>query len=230
MNPKMLSIITVLVVFGVSILYFAMHKNQPQISQVNTPIPVQTTNKKIIIAAFGDSLTAGYGGSLEDSYPSILEKKLSDEGIQVTIINMGVSGETTTGGKERVQFVLAQKPDIVMLGLGANDMLRLLSPTDAKANLETIIQGLQKSNTKIVLLGMKSVPTNGVAYTKEFDAIYPDLAKKYNLPLIPFFLEGVAFDSTLNTADGIHPNRQGYEKIINNNILPILLPYIKKNF
>lgn len=184
--------------------------------------------KTITIAAFGDSLTAGYGVDLTESYPYLLERKLQEEDISARVINMGVSGETTSGGLERVSFVLEQNPDIILLGLGANDMLRSLPPSLVKSNLETIIVGLLQGNKKIILLGMKSVTTNGQTYRQEFDAIYSDLAKKYNLTLVPFFLEGVVLRPTLNTNDGIHPNKSGYEKIVSENILPVLLPHLKK--
>ncbi|MBP6888874.1 MAG: arylesterase [Candidatus Pacebacteria bacterium] len=184
--------------------------------------------KTITIAAFGDSLTAGYGVDLTESYPYLLERKLQEEDISARVINMGVSGETTSGGLERVSFVLEQNPDIILLGLGANDMLRSLPPSLVKSNLETIIVGLLQGNKKIILLGMKSVTTNGQTYRQEFDAIYSDLAKKYNLTLVPFFLEGVILRPTLNTNDGIHPNKSGYEKIVSENILPVLLPHLKK--
>lgn len=184
--------------------------------------------KTITIAAFGDSLTAGYGVDLTESYPYLLERKLQEEDISARVINMGVSGETTSGGLERVSFVLEQNPDIILLGLGANDMLRSLPPSLVKSNLETIIVGLLQGNKKIILLGMKSVTTNGQTYRQEFDAIYSDLAKKYNLTLVPFFLEGVVLRPTLNTNDGIHPNKSGYEKIVSENILPLLLPHLKK--
>lgn len=184
--------------------------------------------KTITIAAFGDSLTAGYGVDLTESYPYLLERKLQEEDISARVINMGVSGETTSGGLERVSFVLEQNPDIILLGLGANDMLRSLPPSLVKSNLETIIVGLLQGNKKIILLGVKSVTTNGQTYRQEFDAIYSDLAKKYNLTLVPFFLEGVVLRPTLNTNDGIHPNKSGYEKIVSENILPVLLPHLKK--
>jgi acyl-CoA thioesterase-1 len=229
MNLKTFSAIIIgILVIGLGA--FFMNK-KPQQSQATTTEEAPVVDKKkLTIVAFGDSLTAGYGGPLEDSYPAQLEKKLTDEGISVQIINMGVSGETTAGARERVQFILDQRPDIVLLGLGANDMLRMLPTQETRTNLDYIIQMLTKDGTNVVLLGMRSFPTNGKAYTEAFDAIFPDLAKKHSLPFVPFFLDDVALNSTLNIQDGIHPNRTGYEKIINNNILPILLPYVKKNF
>lgn len=184
--------------------------------------------KEFTIAAFGDSLTAGYGVDITESYPYVLEQKLKEEGFSVKVINMGVSGETTSGGVERVAFVLEQNPDIVLLGLGANDMLRSLPPSLIKENLNTILQAFAENNKKVVLLGMQSSITNGKTYREEFNKIYEDLAKEYSLPLVPFFLDGVALRPSLNNNDGIHPNKDGYIKIVEDNIMPVLLPYLKK--
>lgn len=198
---------------------------------------VNNSNKKEYkIVAFGDSLTAGYGVDLKDSYPSILQDalnkgmtKVGKEGQNVNfkIINMGVSGETTTGGLERVDFAISQNPDLILLGLGANDMLRATDPKLAKDNLEKIIISLQAKNIPIIILGMESQVSNGFEYKNNFDNIYPALAKKYNLPLVPFFLKGVVGVNSFNTSDGIHPNRSGYIEIIDENILPVLLPLLK---
>ena len=227
MNQKVLIILLLLTtIVGVTIFFSLQQKTDVPMQQ-NT---ILQEKKKLLIVAFGDSLTAGYGVDLQDSYPLLLEKKLADENISASVINMGVSGETTSGALERVQFILDQHPDIILLEIGANDMLRSLPPSQIHKNLESIIQLLTQQPPKIILLGMKSSGANGLSYSQEFNAIYPNLAQKYSLPLVPFFLNDVALIAELNTQDGIHPNRLGYEKIINNNIMPILLPYIKKNF
>jgi acyl-CoA thioesterase-1 len=188
--------------------------------------------KEYKIVAFGDSLTAGYGVDLKDSYPSILEenlkKKAEAKNTEIKIINMGVSGETTSGGVDRVEFVISQNPNLVLLGLGANDMLRSTAPSLTRDNLDKIIKSFKDKNIKVILLGMESQITNGIEYRKEFNSIYPDLSEKYDLPLVPFFLKGVVLVPSLNTADSIHPNRMGYEKIIKENVEPVLLPYLKK--
>lgn len=208
--------------------FFFIKKDAPETALTQ---PVQTFNDSdaFTIVAFGDSLTAGYGVNLEDSYPSLLENILKEKSIRVKILNMGVSGETTSGGLDRVQFVIDQKPNLVLLGLGANDMLRSSPPSLARSNLEAIISSFQSQNIPVVLLGMRSVASNGSQYNTEFNNIYPDLAKKYNISLVPFFLDGVALRKDLNTSDGIHPNKAGYEKIVNENILPVLLPILKQN-
>lgn len=204
----------------------------------NKNIENNSAKKEYKIVAFGDSLTAGLNVDLKDSYPSILQDalnkgmtKVGKEGQNVNfkIINMGVSGETTTGGLERVDFVILQNPDLILLGLGANDMLRATNPSSVKDNLEKIIISLQAKNIPIIILGMESQVSNGFEYKNNFDNIYPNLAKKSNLPLVPFFLKGVVGVNSFNTSDGIHPNRKGYEKIINENILPVLLPFLEKN-
>lgn len=225
MNLKLLTIIVAVLLLIVGI-FFILRNTPPKTLSANQE-NVVTPKKKLIIAAFGDSLTAGYGVTLEESYPSILEKKLQEKGIDATVINMGVSGETTSGGRERISFVLEQNPDIILLGLGANDMLRTLPVPESKENLKFIIEGLQKGNKNIVLLGMQSTITNGLDYKRRFDAMYKDLANDYSLPLVPFFLKDVALVSKYNTGDGIHPNKDGYEVIVNDNILPVLLPYIE---
>jgi acyl-CoA thioesterase-1 len=188
----------------------------------------ENSRNKFTIVAFGDSLTAGYGVSLNEGYPSILEKELQKKDNTIQIINMGVSGETTTGALERVDFVISQRPNLFLLGLGANDMLRSSSPAIAKKNLSTILKKFKDANIPVVLLGMKSVASNGKEYAAEFDSMYPSLAQEFNTPLVPFFLEGVVLNPSLNTSDGIHPNSAGYEKIVAQNILPVLNPVLKK--
>ncbi len=203
----------------------------------NKDVDLKTENKKIQeigktfkIVAFGDSLTAGYGVKLEESYPAQLEKELKKENISIEVINMGVSGETTTGGLERVDFVLSQKPDLVLIGLGANDMLRATSPELVKSNLEKIILAFKDKNIPVILLGMEAQISNSFAYKKKFDVIYKDLAKKYDVALVPIFLENVVLVKSLNIDDGIHPNKQGYEKIVKENVLPVVNKVLKSGF
>jgi acyl-CoA thioesterase-1 len=178
------------------------------------------------IIAFGDSLTAGFGVSGEDTYPAQLQRRLDELNHRYRVVNAGVSGDTTAGGLRRVTWVLAGKPDIVILELGANDGLRGLSLEQTKGNLGSIIQQLQQAGVTVILAGMKLPPNYGQDYTKGFEAIYPVLAKQYRLPLIPFFLEGVAASSALNQADGIHPTKAGY-RIIVEQVLKTLGPVIR---
>ncbi|MBX9658999.1 MAG: arylesterase [Nitrospiraceae bacterium] len=166
------------------------------------------------IVAFGDSLTAGLGVATDETYPAELQRRLDALGLRYRVINAGVSGETTAGGLRRVPWILRSKPEIVILELGANDGLRGLRVEETKANLEHIIQQLQESGTQVILAGMKLPPNYGNDYLSAFERLYPDLATRYRLPLIPFFLEGVAASNTLNQADGIHPTARGYRAIV----------------
>jgi acyl-CoA thioesterase-1 len=169
-----------------------------------------------VIVAFGDSLTAGLGVAEGEAYPAVLERKIHESGFSYRVVNAGVSGETTAGGLRRVSWILQNKPEIVILELGANDGLRGLSHSETKKNLTEIIESLQREHVRIVLAGMRMPPNYGKEYTEAFEKIFPELAGRYHLTLIPFFLEGVAARSDLNQADGIHPTAMGYQKIVDN--------------
>lgn len=166
------------------------------------------------IVAFGDSLTAGLGVRADESYPAQLQRRLDRLGYRYRVINAGVSGDTTAGGLRRVPWILNNKPELVILELGANDGLRGLPLDQAQSNLRRIIRQLQEAGTTVVLAGMKLPPNYGQDYTASFEAMYRMLAKEYELALIPFFLEGVGGSSSLNQADGIHPTKEGYEIIV----------------
>jgi len=183
----------------------------------------KTERSKIV--AFGDSLTAGLGVSPEEAYPAQLQRKLEARGYGYQVINAGVSGDTTAGGLRRVDWVLKGQPQIVILELGANDGLRGIDLAQTRANLEQIIQRLQAAGVTVVLAGMKLPANYGRDYTTRFEAIYPELARKYHLVLIPFFLEGVAAQRTLNQADEIHPTGAGYQVIVDR-LLPVLEPVL----
>lgn len=173
------------------------------------------------ILAFGDSLTAGLGLAEQDTLPTRLADALNKMGRPVIMINGGVSGDTTADGVSRLDWALADKPQIMILALGANDMLRGLDPKTTRANLDAIIRKAQAAGVEVVLAGMLSPPNLGTEYKAAFDAIYPDLAKAHNLLFMPFLLQDVAQDSDLNQADGIHPNGNGVAIIVRN-----LLPYV----
>ncbi len=178
------------------------------------------------IVAFGNSLTAGLGVTLDESYPAQLQRKLDAAGYPYRVVNAGVSGDTTAGGIRRVSWVLNSKPSIVILELGGNDGLRGLSLQETKTNLERIIQQLQHASVTVVLAGMKLPPNYGREYTAGFEALYHALAKQYHLTLIPFFLDGVAGLSSLNQADGIHPTGEGYRLIVEK-VFPALEPLLE---
>jgi len=166
------------------------------------------------IVAFGDSITAGLGLPPDSALPARLEAKLHDQGITARVVNAGVSGDTTAGGVARLDWMLGEKPDLVILELGANDALRGIDPKTVRANLETMIDKIQASGTKLLLLGMKAPPNWGEDYQQAFDRIYPELADAHHVPLVPFFLEGVAMDPSMNQADGLHPNEKGVAVIV----------------
>jgi acyl-CoA thioesterase I len=161
------------------------------------------------ILAFGDSLTAGLGLNPDAAFPARLEAVLQSDGIDARVINGGVSGETTAGGVARLDWALGDHPDLVILELGANDALRGIDPKLAYANLDKILARLTASGAKVLLTGMLAPPNWGRDYQQEFAAIFPTLADKYQVPLYPFFLDGVATDPSLNQPDGLHPNAQG---------------------
>ena len=171
--------------------------------------------EKVIL--FGDSLMAGYGLPKEHHLSLVLENNLKQDGFDIQVINGSVSGSTSSGGLNRVEWSLsAPGIDLIILALGANDMLRGIQPDETKKNLEQIIEIANKKEIEIVLAGMMAPTTHGIKYKKDFDDIYPKLSKKYNLQFIPFLLEGVALNPSLNQQDGIHPNKQGTIKISEN--------------
>ena len=173
------------------------------------------------VLAFGDSLTAGLGLPASEAFPARLQARLKDEGIDVKIVNGGVSGDTTTDGLARLDWALADKPDVVILALGANDMLRGINPKIVRANLDQMIAKIQASGAKILLLGMQSTTNWGAEYEHAFDNIYPELAKAHDVPLYPFFLDGVAMNPALNQPDGMHPNERGVAIMVDH-IAPLL--------
>lgn len=177
------------------------------------------------VVAFGNSLTAGLGVSPAQTYPAVLQRRLDQAGYQFEVINAGVSGETTAGGLRRLDWVLKGKPSIVILELGANDGLRGQSLADAYSNLERIIQRLQAAGVRVVLAGMKIPPNYGDEYTTTFSAMYEKLARAYEIPLIPFLLEGVAAVPELNQDDGLHPNAEGYH-VVAQNVMTVLTPLL----
>ena len=192
---------------------------------VEGAVSAPKNTRALKVMALGDSLTAGYGLTAHDGFVPRLEAALKAEGYNVTIINAGVSGDTTAGGKARFEWSLAEKPDAVLLELGANDALRGLSPAASEANLDAMLKVLKERKIPVLLIGMKSPPNLGAEYVTAFEAIYPRLAARYDVPLYPFFLDGVAANSTLNQADGIHPNAAGVHKIVRR-ILPAVTKFL----
>ena len=166
------------------------------------------------ILLFGDSLMSGYGLKENQALSIILENDLKDAGYNIKIINGSVSGDTSEDGLDRIEeYVFDNDIDLIVLGLGANDMLRRINPNQTESNLKKIIEIIKTKNIKIILAGMKASPTNGLAYKKKFDDIFPKLANEYDLNLIPFLLKKVALNPNLNQSDGIHPNYEGAKVI-----------------
>jgi acyl-CoA thioesterase-1 len=179
-----------------------------------------------LVLAFGDSLTAGYRLAPDESFPAQLEAQLRLEGRRVRVHNAGVSGDTTAGGKARLNWVLkglGRDPDLVILELGANDMLRGVDPKVTRANLDAMMAEFDRRGVPIILAGMFAAPSLGIAYIDAFNGIYPELARKYDATLYPFFMEGVLFNRTLLLDDGLHPNARGVGTIVDN-----ILPTVRK--
>ncbi len=162
----------------------------------------------------GDSISAGFGLPPAEALPERLEARLKADGFDAEIVNAGVSGDTTAGGAARLDWVLGDHPQFALVELGANDALRGLDPAEAERNLDRILAGLAAAHVKVLLIGMRAPGNWGRDYQQAFDAIYPRLAKKYDVPLYPFILDGVALDPALNQADGLHPNARGVAIIV----------------
>ena len=190
-------------------------------------VSASASDNRPCIVAFGDSLTAGLGVQADESYPAQLQRRLDSLGYHYRVINAGVSGDTTAGGLRRVPWILNNKPELVILELGANDGLRGLPVDHTKSTLRQIIRRLQEAGTRVVLAGMKLPPNYGQDYTASFEAMYQVLAKEHRLSLIPFFLEGVGGSSSLNQADGIHPTKAGYEVIVEQ-VLKVIRPMLNE--
>jgi acyl-CoA thioesterase-1 len=188
------------------------------------PAPIDT---RPVIVAFGDSLTAGYGVEPGKSYPDFLQRRLDTAGYRYHVVNLGVSGDTTTDGIQRLPEVLAAKPELVILEFGGNDGLRGLPVSTTRANLTQMIQSLQKSGIRILLAGMTLPRNYGSAYIHSFEQVYVDLVRQFHLPAIPFLLEGVGGRPELTQADGIHPTAEGCQ-IVSGNVMKYLQALLKK--
>ena len=168
------------------------------------------------MVVLGDSLSAGLGLAGPAAFPTRLQKALKDKGIDVEMINAGVSGDTSSGGRDRLDWSVPEGTEAVIVELGANDALRGLDPAVTRAALTDIVNRLKARKIAVMLCGMLAPPNYGADYAARFNSIYPDLAKKFDVPLYPFFLDGVAADAKLNQADGIHPTAAGVDIIVNN--------------
>jgi acyl-CoA thioesterase-1 len=181
--------------------------------------PSATGTRPVKMVVLGDSLSAGLGLSASAAFPERLQKALKAKGIDVDMTNAGVSGDTSSGGRDRLDWSVPDGTDVVILELGANDALRGLDPKVTRAALSDILTRLKARKIAVLLCGMVAPPNYGSDYAASFNAIYPELAKSFSVPLYPFFLEGVAADAKLNQADGMHPTPEGVDVIVKN-ILP----------
>ncbi|EJM99857.1 arylesterase [Phyllobacterium sp. YR531] len=179
------------------------------------------SGQPLAVVGFGDSLMSGFELPVQDSFPAQLEKALKDKGINVTIANAGVAGETTTDAVSRLDWSVPEGTGLVILEFGANDALRGISPEISEKNLAEIIEKLQQRKVQVILAGMLAPPNMGGDYEDKFNAIFPRLAQKYNVPLYPFFMEGVAAQKSLQLEDGMHPNTQGVAKMVEG-FLPVI--------
>ncbi len=183
-----------------------------------TPAPVaeearSPSGERPLVVFLGDSLTAGYGLSEEEAFPALAAELLAAAGRPIRFVNAGVSGDTTAGGLRRLDWLLRQQPDILMVGLGGNDGLRALDVEKSEENLRRIVEGAQAAGARVLLAGMLVPPNYGPEYAERFAAVYPRLAEETGAAFLPFLLEGVAADPELNQADGIHPNAEGQRRV-----------------
>jgi acyl-CoA thioesterase I len=188
-----------------------------------TPVPGATKPVKMVV--LGDSLSAGLGLSASAAFPARLKRSLEANGIVVDMINAGVSGDTASGGRDRLDWSIPEGTDAVIVELGANDALRAVDPSVTRAALTDILARLKARGIAVLLCGMVTPPNYGSDYSARFNAIYPDLAKSFGVPLYPFFLEGVATQARLNQADGLHPTAEGVDVIVQN-ILPTVQAFL----
>jgi acyl-CoA thioesterase-1 len=184
------------------------------------------TGRAIKLVALGDSLTAGYNLPQSAAFPAVLERALKARGHKVEVVNAGVSGDTASGGLQRLDWSVPDGTDGVIVALGANDMLRGLDPAVTRRALETIVTRLKERGIPVMLAGMYASRNLGADYARRFDSIYRDIAEKHGLVLYPFFLEGVVGDRGLNLPDGLHPNAKGVERIVEG-ALPIVERFLR---
>jgi acyl-CoA thioesterase-1 len=184
--------------------------------------PLAEAGERPVVLALGDSLTAGYGLPPGKAFPEQLQAALGEHGIDAKVINGGVSGDTSAGGLARLDWLLGDKPDLVIVELGANDGLRGLDPAITRDNLDRIITRLDETGAQVLLAGMVAPPNMGADYGEKFASLYPALAQKHGTAFYPFFLDGVAMDPALNQQDGIHPTAEGIAVIVGK-MLPVVI-------
>lgn len=199
----------------------------PCISRAEETAPSTSDSARKTIVVLGDSLAAGFGLDPSEAFPALLQNKINDSHLNFTVVNAGVSGDTTAGGLRRMDWLLKRKMDVLIIELGGNDGLRGIAPATTRTNLQSIIDRARQKypQVQIILAGMQMPPNMGEDYTREFKSIYPELAKQNHTALIPFLLEGVGGHPELNQADHIHPTAEG-DKIVAENVWKVLKPIL----
>lgn len=194
----------------------------PAVPKAAPPAAAPQSDRPLVVF-LGDSLTAGLGLEADLAFPALVEDRLAAAGRPIRVLNAGVSGDTSAGGLRRVDWILKQDPDVVVVGLGANDGLRGLPLEDTERNLRAIVERVLATGARVLLLGMQIPPNYGPEYAGGFAAMYPRVASELGVPLVPFLLEGVGGDPDLNLPDGIHPNAEGQERVADN-----VVPYLEQ--
>lgn len=193
-----------------------------------TPPAAAPDARGALVVFLGDSLTAGYGLAEDQAFPALVAKELRGDGLPVRVVNAGVSGDTTAGGLERLEWILKQKPDVLVVGLGGNDALRGQPLENIERNLRLIVAEARSSGARVLLLGQRIPPNYGPDYAEGFAAIYPRVAREAGATLMPFLLDGVGGRAALNQPDGIHPNARGHE-ILAQNVTPFVEQLVREN-
>ena len=231
MNKTLPILLVLVLVGGLGFLFMNLARNETDTqatSQDTSPEEVVLDDTRPVILAFGDSLTAGFGLSESESYPSQLQDYLDRNGYDYRVINAGLSGDTSAGAANRIEFSLEDNPEIIIVTIGGNDLLRGLPLDQLRTNIASIIEASQEAGTKVVLSGMQAPANLDSAYRTELIALYQELAREYDTAFIPFFLEGVALNPAINQSDQIHPTKEGYGIILEQNILPVLEPLLER--
>lgn len=215
---------------SILLMLMACGTDKPKKTAIESPSEIENPMQESkTIMFFGNSLTAGYQLDMSEAFPALVQERLDSMGMNYQVINAGLSGETTAGGNSRVDWVLKTPVDIFVLELGANDGLRGISTDETRKNLREILEKVKAKypECQLVLTGMRIPPNMGPDYTADFRKIFPEIASEYEIPLIPFLLEGVAGNPELNLEDGIHPTAEGH-KIMLENVWKILFPLLKR--
>lgn len=232
---KIFSIISLVLLVALGVFFFTSPESAPgtlskEESQVQETEGGENTNATVTIVAVGDSLTAGYNLPLADSYPNILEQRLRQAGENVEVINAGISGETTAGLLERAQFVAQQKPDMVLITIGGNDAFRNLPLENTRKNIQQTIKIFKQSvkAENIYLMKIEAPANLGQRYREEFNALYEEIAGVEKVNVVPFVVQEVFFDQGKMLPDGIHPNKKGYEFIVDSYIFPVIFEKVTR--